>query len=108
MNVTVLVNRGSGTVKKKHLTAESLRELFHKAGTEADVRLIPGAGICDPAPDAVKARTGAAAAGAGGAGGGGGPGRAVASVLVDGRGPVGVLAVGPLNRSAGDLENPAG
>ena len=42
MNVTVLVNRGSGTVKKKHLTAESLRELFQKAGTGAEVRLIPG------------------------------------------------------------------
>ncbi|HEY4575204.1 MAG TPA: diacylglycerol kinase family protein [Thermoanaerobaculia bacterium] len=101
MNVTVLVNRGSGAVKKKRLTAESLRELFHKAGTEADVRLIPGGEICDAARDAVKAGTGAVVAG-----GGDGTVRAVASVLVDGEVPLGVLPLGTLNHFAGDLEIP--
>src|SRR4051794_18450680 len=102
MNVTVLVNRGSGAVKKKRLTAESLRELFHKAGTEADVRLIPGGEICDAARDAVKAGTGAVVAG-----GGDGTVRAVASVLVDGEVPLGVLPLGTLNHFAGDLKIPA-
>jgi diacylglycerol kinase family enzyme len=101
MKVTVLVNRGSGTVKKKHLTAESLRELFQKSGTEADVRLIPGGEICDAARDAVKAGTGAVVAG-----GGDGTVRAVASVLVDGEVPLGVLPLGTLNHFAGDLKIP--
>ena len=101
MKVTVLVNRGSGTVKKKSLTVESLRELFHKAGTEADVRLIPGGEICDAARDAVKAGTGAVVAG-----GGDGTVRAVASVLVDGEVPLGVLPLGTLNHFAGDLKIP--
>ncbi len=101
MNVTVLVNRGSGTVKKKGLTAESLRELFHKAGTEADVRLIPGGEICDAARDAVKAGTEAVVAG-----GGDGTVRAVASELVDGEVPLGVLPLGTLNHFAGDLKIP--
>ena len=101
MNVTVLVNRGSGTVKRKNLTAESLRELFHKAGTKADVRLIPGGEICDAARDAVKAGTGAVVAG-----GGDGTVRAVASVLVDGEVPLGVLPLGTLNHFASDLKIP--
>jgi len=101
MKITVLVNRGSGTVKQKGLTAESLRELFQKAGTEADVRLIPGGEICDAARDAVKAGTGAVVAG-----GGDGTIRAVASVLVDGEVPLGVLPLGTLNHFAGDLKIP--
>jgi diacylglycerol kinase family enzyme len=101
MKVTVLVNRGSGTVKKKRLTAESLRELFQKAGTEAEVRLIPGGEIIDAARDAVKAGTGAVVAG-----GGDGTVRAVASALVDGEVPLGVLPLGTLNHFAGDLKIP--
>lgn len=101
MKITVLVNRGSGTVRRKGLTAEGLRELFQEAGTEADVRLIPGREICDAARAAVKAGTEAVVAG-----GGDGTLRAVASVLVDGDVPLGVLPLGTLNHFAGDLKIP--
>jgi diacylglycerol kinase family enzyme len=101
MKITVLVNRGSGTVRRMGLTAESLRKLFQEAGTEADVRLIPGREICDAARAAVKVGTEAVVAG-----GGDGTVRAVASVLVDGEVPLGVLPLGTLNHFAGDLKIP--
>jgi diacylglycerol kinase family enzyme len=101
MKVTVLVNRRGGSVKKKGITAGSLREMFLKAGTEADVQLIPGEQICDAARAAVKAGTGAVVAG-----GGDGTIRAVASVLVGGEVPLGVLPLGTLNHFAGDLKIP--
>jgi diacylglycerol kinase family enzyme len=101
MKVTVLVNRRGGTVQKKGITAGSLREMFQKAGTEADVQLIPGEEICDAARAAVKAGAGAVVAG-----GGDGTVRAVASVLVGGEVPLGVLPLGTLNHFAGDLKIP--
>ena len=51
MDVTVLVNRSAGTVIKRKITAESLREMFQKAGTRADVQLIPGDQILEVAVD---------------------------------------------------------
>src|SRR6476661_6506598 len=57
MRVTVLVSRRAGAVRKQKVTAESLREMFQKAGTEADVRLLPGEELCDAARQAVKAGT---------------------------------------------------
>ena len=101
MRITALVNRGSGTVANKGLTAEHLRELFQKAGTEADVRLIPGEEICDAAREAVKAGADAVVAG-----GGDGTLRAVASVLVGGEVPLGILPLGTLNHFAADLKIP--
>jgi diacylglycerol kinase family enzyme len=101
MKLTVLVNRRGGTVQKKGITAGSLREMFQKAGTEADVQLIPGEEICDAARAAVKAGAGAVVAG-----GGDGTVRAVASVLVGGEVPLGVLPLGTLNHFAGDLKIP--
>jgi diacylglycerol kinase family enzyme len=101
MRVTVLVNRRSGSVRKQKVTAESLREMFQKAGTEADVRLIPGEEICDAAREAVKAGAEAVVAG-----GGDGTIRAVASVLVGGEVPLGVLPLGTLNHFATDLKIP--
>ncbi len=102
MDVTVLVNRSAGTVIKEKITAESLREMFQKAGTRADVRLIPGDQILEAARAAVKAGTGAVIAG-----GGDGTIRSVASVLVGGEIPLGVLPLGTLNHFAGNLEIPA-
>jgi diacylglycerol kinase family enzyme len=101
MKITALVNRGSGTVVNKSLTAESLREMFQKAGTEADVRLIPGDEICDAAREAVANGAEAVVAG-----GGDGTIRAVASVLVEGEVPLGILPLGTLNHFAGDLKIP--
>jgi diacylglycerol kinase family enzyme len=101
MKITVLVNRRSGTVANKGLTAESLREMFQKAGTEADVRLIPGDEICDAAREAVANGAEAVVAG-----GGDGTIRAVASVLVGGEVPLGILPLGTLNHFAGDLKIP--
>jgi diacylglycerol kinase family enzyme len=100
-NVTVLVNRHGGSVRKQGITAASLREIFQKAGTKADVKLIPGEEICDAARAAVKAGTEAVVAG-----GGDGTIRAVASVLVGGEVPLGVLPLGTLNHFATDLEIP--
>jgi diacylglycerol kinase family enzyme len=101
MRVTVLVNRRSGAVRKQKVTAASLREMFQKAGTEADVRLLPGEEICDAARQAVKAGTEAVVAG-----GGDGTIRAVASVLAGGEVPLGVLPLGTLNHFAKDLKIP--
>ncbi|MBW8876050.1 MAG: NAD(+)/NADH kinase [Acidobacteria bacterium] len=101
MGITVLVNRGSGTVKKKRLTAEGLREMFQKAGTEADVRLLAGEQIVDAARAAVKAGAEAVVAG-----GGDGTVRGVASVLAGGEVPLGVLPLGTLNHFATDLKIP--
>ena len=101
MRVAVLVNRHSGAVQKQKLTAESLRKTFLKAGTEANVRLIPGAEICDAARAAVKAGTEAVVAG-----GGDGTIRAVASVLAGTEVPLGVLPLGTLNHFAKDLKIP--
>ncbi|HEX3552291.1 MAG TPA: diacylglycerol kinase family protein [Thermoanaerobaculia bacterium] len=98
----MLVNRGSGTVKKKRLTVEGLREMFQKAGIEADVRLIPGGEIVDAARAAVKAGTEAVVAG-----GGDGTVRGVASVLAGGEVPLGVLPLGTLNHFATDLKIPS-
>src|SRR4030088_3291830 len=102
MRVTGLVNRGAGTAKKKKPTAESLREMFHKAGVEADVRVIPGRQIHDAAREAVKAGAEAVVAG-----GGDGTVRTVASVLVGGAIPLGVLPLGTLNHFATDLKIPS-
>ncbi len=101
MRVTVLVNGRSGSVRKKKVTAESLREMFQKAGTEAEVRIIPGEEICDAAREAVKAGAEAVVAG-----GGDGTIRAVASVLAGGEVPLGVLPLGTLNHFATDLKIP--
>jgi diacylglycerol kinase family enzyme len=76
--------------------------MFQKSGTEADVKLIPGEEICDAARAAVKAGAEAVVAG-----GGDGTIRAVASVLVGGKVPLGVLPLGTLNHFAGDLKIPA-
>ena len=102
MRVTVLVNRGSGTVKKKKLTAGSLREMFQKAGVEADIRFLPGRQIQDAAREAAKGKGDAVVAG-----GGDGTIRSVAAMLLGGKLPLGVLPLGTLNHFATDLKIPS-
>ncbi|HEV7785092.1 MAG TPA: diacylglycerol kinase family protein [Thermoanaerobaculia bacterium] len=102
MRVTVLVNRGSGTVKKKNLTVESLGEMFQKAGVEADVRFLPGRQIQDAAREAAKGGADAVVAG-----GGDGTVRSVAAMLMGGKLPLGVLPLGTLNHFATDLKIPS-
>lgn len=89
-------------MRKRGITAEGLREIFLQAGTEADVRLIPGDEIGDAARAAVAAGVDAVVAG-----GGDGTIRAVASVLVGGEVPLGVLPLGTLNHFATDLGIPS-
>jgi diacylglycerol kinase family enzyme len=101
MRVTVLVNRGSGTVKRRKLTAGSLREMFQTAGVEADVRLLPGRKIQDAAREAAKGGAEAVVAG-----GGDGTIRGVAAVLIGGKIPLGVLPLGTLNHFATNLKIP--
>jgi diacylglycerol kinase family enzyme len=101
MRATVLVNRGSGTVKKQKLTAGSLRDMFQKAGVLADVRLIPGRQMQEATREAVKSGTEAVVAG-----GGDGTIRSVASALIGGELPLGVLPLGTMNHFAADLKIP--
>jgi diacylglycerol kinase family enzyme len=101
MRATVLVNRSSGTVKKRKLTAGSLQEMFHEAGVEADVRLISGRHMQAAAREAVKSGTEAVVAG-----GGDGTIRTVAAVLIGGEIPLGVLPLGTMNHFAADLKIP--
>jgi len=102
MRATVLVNRGSGTVKKKKLTSASLSEMFQKAGVEADIRFLPGRQIQDAAREAAKGKTEVVVAG-----GGDGTLRSVAGVLIGGKIPLGVLPLGTLNHFATDLKIPS-
>ncbi|HKI01387.1 MAG TPA: diacylglycerol kinase family protein [Thermoanaerobaculia bacterium] len=101
MKVTVIVNRGAGSVVTGEVSAESLRRSFLQEGTEADVHVIPGEEICDTARAAVAGGADAVVAG-----GGDGTIRAVASVLAGGPVPMGVLPLGTLNHFARDLRIP--
>jgi diacylglycerol kinase family enzyme len=102
MRVVVLVNRGSGTVKKRKLTVEGLWGMFDKAGIEADVQFLRGHQIHDAAREAVRTKVKAVVAG-----GGDGTVRTVASVLIGGEIPLGVLPLGTLNHFAADLKIPS-
>jgi diacylglycerol kinase family enzyme len=101
MRVTVIVNRGAGSVTSGAVSAESLRQSFLEQGTEADVRIIPGQEIAQTAREAVAGGTDAVVAG-----GGDGTIRSVASVLAGGPVPLGVLPLGTLNHFARDLQIP--
>lgn len=101
MRITVIVNRGAGSVTGGDVSAEGLRQSFLALGTEADVRIIPGEEIVPTAREAVTHGTEAVVAG-----GGDGTIRAVASVLAGGPVPLGVLPLGTLNHFARDLQIP--
>lgn len=101
MRIPVIVNRGAGTVVSQKLDEETFRGVFREAGAEADVRLLPGDEIEKAARDAVEKGAEVVVAG-----GGDGTIRCVASVLVGGDVPLGVLPVGTLNHFARDLGIP--
>lgn len=85
----------------ENLDEETVREMFRQAGAEADVRLLAGEEIEAAAREAVERGAEVVVAG-----GGDGTIRCVASVLVGGPVPLGVLPVGTLNHFARDLGIP--
>jgi len=101
MRITVLVNRGAGSVASGQVSAEGLRQSFLEEGTAADVQVIPGERIAAAAREAVAAGADAVVAG-----GGDGTIRSVAGVLAGGPVPLGVLPLGTLNHFAQDLGIP--
>jgi diacylglycerol kinase family enzyme len=101
MRIAVIVNQGAGSVVSGSVSADGLRQSFLQEGTEAEVHVIPGERICDTARQAVAGGVDAVVAG-----GGDGTIRAVASVLVGGPVPMGVLPLGTLNHFARDLRIP--
>ncbi len=103
MRIAVIVNRGAGTVVSERLEPGPLKEMFREAGAEADVRFLSGEEIAAAARQALERGAEVVVAG-----GGDGTIRTVASVLVGGSVPMGVLPVGTLNHFARDLGIPTG
>lgn len=101
MRVVAIVNRGAGSVVRARLNAEDLSSLFRAEGVDAEVLFLPGERVLDAAREAVASGVDAVVAG-----GGDGTIRSVASALVGGSIPLGVLPVGTLNHFARDLGIP--
>jgi diacylglycerol kinase family enzyme len=101
MQIAVIVNRKAGSVVNGKVSAESLRQSFLEMGTEAEIHVIPGERIIETARRAVAGGADVVVAG-----GGDGTIRTVASVLVGGEVPLGVLPLGSLNHFARDLKIP--
>ena len=101
MRTALIVNSGSGTVRKEQVDEAFLRELARQAGLEAEVHLVPGERITETAQRALESGVEALVAG-----GGDGTIRAVAAVLAGGDRPLGVLPVGTMNHFARDLGIP--
>jgi diacylglycerol kinase family enzyme len=101
MRVAAIINSAAGSVSGGGLDAGTLDDLFRKAGLEPDIRIVPGEQAVEAARDAVAGGAGIVAAG-----GGDGTIRAVASALVGGEVPLGVIPLGTLNHFARDLGIP--
>ncbi len=99
--IAAIINSGAGGVLSRGLDAESVRRLFADAGLEARVYFVRGDQITETAQSALDSGADALIAG-----GGDGTIRSVASQLVDGSVPLGVLPVGTLNHFARDLGIP--
>ena len=98
--VTVVLNPGSGTGKGREL-ADRVVAGFRPLGIEAAVRTVSGDEISELTAEAVREGSSAVVAG-----GGDGTVNAVASALVGGKTPLGVMPLGTLNHFAKDLEIP--
>jgi diacylglycerol kinase family enzyme len=101
MRVAAIINSEAGSVQGAGLDAESLSAMFRQAGYEPDVRFVPGEKAVAAAQEALAAGAEVVAAG-----GGDGTIRSIASVLVGGAVPLGVLPLGTLNHFARDLGIP--
>lgn len=99
--VAAIINSGSGGVLSRGLEAEGVRSLFAEAGLEAEVHMVSGDRLAAVTRSALDSGVEAVVAG-----GGDGTIRTVASLLVDGDVPLGVLPVGTLNHFARDLNIP--
>jgi diacylglycerol kinase family enzyme len=101
MRVAAIINSAAGSVSGGGVDAGTLSDLFRKSGLEPDIRFVPGEQAADAARDAVSGGAEIVAAG-----GGDGTIRAVASALVGGDVPLGVIPLGTLNHFARDLGIP--
>lgn len=101
VRVAVIVNLGAGSVLGGQVSPDELSALFRSAGVDAQVLFLPGERILDAAREAIASGADAVVAG-----GGDGTIRSVASVLVEGPVPLGVLPIGTLNHFARDLGIP--
>lgn len=101
MRVAAIINSEAGSVRGADLDAERLSAMFRQAGYEPDVRFVPGEKAVAAAHEALAAGAEVVAAG-----GGDGTIRAIASALVGGDVPLGVLPLGTLNHFARDLGIP--
>ena len=99
--IAAIINSGAGGVLSRGLEAENVRRLFADAGLEAEVHFVRGDQITEAGRSALASGFDALVAG-----GGDGTIRSVASLLVDGNVPLGVLPVGTLNHFARDLGVP--
>jgi diacylglycerol kinase family enzyme len=99
--LTVLLNRGGGTVAADPDIAGKVREAFKAAGLDAEVELIAG-GDCEVRSRAVAERGDALLV----VGGGDGTISAAASALVGTETKLGILPLGTLNHFARDLGIP--
>jgi diacylglycerol kinase family enzyme len=101
MRIAAIINPAAGSVRDTGVDPESLTALLRQAGAEPDVRFVAGDQAAAAARDALAAGADVVAAG-----GGDGTIRAVASALVGGSVPLGVLPLGTLNHFARDLGIP--
>ncbi|HYK41689.1 MAG TPA: diacylglycerol kinase family protein [Thermoanaerobaculia bacterium] len=98
--ITVFLNPGSGAANGRE-KPERVVEVFRGLGVEAAVRSVAGERISEAAAEAVREGSSAVVAG-----GGDGTVNAVASALLGGDTPLGVLPLGTLNHFAKDLGIP--
>ena len=102
MSISVLLNRGGGTIAADPSIADKVAAMLKAAGIDAEIELIDG-GDCEVRAKAAAERGDKLVI----VGGGDGSISAAASALVDSKTALGVLPLGTLNHFARDLGIPA-